>query len=75
MKSVIMKVNKTNPENITDDPEDFCIYNGPLKEQFYSVTLCCVQGSLTPLLLSPYPRKFSLRYWIEYFICFWKDIG
>ena len=75
MKSVIMKVNKTNPENITDDPEDFCIYNGPLKEQFYSVTSCRIESSLTCLLLIPHPKQFVFRYWIEDFICLWKDIS
>ena len=52
-----------------------CMYNGHLKRKFYSVPSCCIKGSLTPLLLSPHPRKYSFRYGIEDFLCLWKDLG
>ena len=51
------------------------MYTDPLKGQFYSVTSCCINSSLTPLLLSPHPRKFSFMYRIENTLCIWKDMG
>ena len=52
-----------------------CMYNGPLKGQFYSVPSCCINSSLTNFLLSPHPIMFSFMYGIEDVLYLWKDLG
>ena len=52
-----------------------CMYNGPLKGQFPSVSSCCMSSSIIPLLLIPHPRQSSFVYGIEYVLCIWKYLA
>ena len=52
-----------------------CMYIGPLKGGFSSVLSCCINSSLTHLLLGPHPRQLYFRYGIEDVLGLWKDMG
>ena len=52
-----------------------CMYNVPLKGKLSSVLSCCINSSLTLLLLSTHPRKFYFKYEIDHVLDAWKDLG
>ena len=54
--------------------EFLCIYIGPPKGKFSSVTSCCIKYSLTPFFLSRHPIHSSFGYRIDEVLGIWKDL-